>query len=230
MSGSSHRRPAAFSLVELLVVIAIIAVLSSLAFLGFNKARESSRTTKCIANLREISIAMQFYTQENNDQYPRSTANEQIAEAYWFYAISPYLAEGRRFDQSKVNVAMPVLQNIPFACPSCTNHGWGGAGIDVGINGYQVGATTDQTNITNALRIAKVSEPSTTMLVADANGWLVGNRIGPNGSFSVADAAVIDTRHGGRANVLYFDGHVGQVTAAQLKDRDFVEKLGGPKF
>jgi prepilin-type processing-associated H-X9-DG protein len=37
-------------------------------------------------------------------------------------------------------------------------------------------------------------------------------------------------RHKGRANVLYFDGHVGQVTAKQLEDPEFVKQLGGPKF
>jgi prepilin-type processing-associated H-X9-DG protein len=40
----------------------------------------------------------------------------------------------------------------------------------------------------------------------------------------------IATRHNGRANVLYFDGHIGQVSAMELKDPKFVERLGGVKF
>jgi prepilin-type N-terminal cleavage/methylation domain-containing protein/prepilin-type processing-associated H-X9-DG protein len=221
-----------FTLVEILVVIAIIAVLAAIAFPGFKSMLENSRATQCTANLREIFNGIQGYVQDNNGIYPPSTTGRNGVNGYWFAAIGPYLGEGRRFDQSKVKTG-PWPQNIPFACPSCTNHGWGGAGIDVGINGYQVGATQNTNNITTALRIAKASALSTTLLVADAQGaggagaWQVGFRIGQNASFP---AGSIATRHKGRANVLYFDGHVGQVTAEQLKDPKFVEQLGGPKF
>lgn len=236
MTRSSRRRLLAFTLIELLVVIAIIAVLAAIAFPGYRSMVENSRTAQCTSNLREIFTGIQGYVQDNNGIYPPSTTGKNGANGYWFAAIGPYLDEGRRFDQSKVKTG-PWPQNIPFACPSCTKHGWGGAGIDVGINGYQVGATVNPTNITTGLRTAKASALSTTLLVADAkspNGsgnWQIGWRIGTNGgSFASVAADQIDTRHNGRANVLYFDGHVGQVTAKQLEDRDFLEQLGGPRF
>jgi len=232
MSRLFYRHRHGFTLVEMLVVIAIIAVLAAIAFPGYKSMLESSRATQCTANLREIFTGIQGYVQENNGQYPPSRKTGGNPE-FWFAAIGPYLDEGRRFDQSKVKSG-PWPQNIPFACPSCTNHGWGGAGIDVGINGYQVGATVDPKNSTTGLRIAKASALSTTLLVADAwddatkmGAWQVGYRIGPNAKFSGTSIA---TRHKGRANVLYFDGHVGQVTSEQLEDEDFVEKLGGPRF
>ena len=232
MSQSSHRRLRAFTLIELLVVIAIIAVLAAIAFPGYKSMLENSRAATCTSNLREIYTGIQGYVAENNGQYPPSRGVPNIPANYWFGAIGPYLSEGRRFDQSKVATG-PWPQNIPFACPACTKHGWGGAGIDVGINGYQVGATQNTNNITTALRIAKASALSTTLLVADAAGpggggdWQIGYRIGPNGSF---DPSRIAMRHKGRANVLYFDGHVGQVTAKQIEDPEFVKQLGGPKF
>jgi prepilin-type N-terminal cleavage/methylation domain-containing protein/prepilin-type processing-associated H-X9-DG protein len=222
-----------FTLVEILVVIAIIAVLAAIAFPGYKSMLENSRATQCTANLREIFNGIQGYVQDNNGIYPPSTTGKNGVNGYWFAAIGPYLGEGRRFDQSKVKTG-PWPQNIPFACPSCTNHGWGGAGIDVGINGYQVGATVNTNNVTTAMRIAKASALSTTLLVADAAGpggggaWQTGWRIGAGGG--QFDGSNIATRHKGRANVLYFDGHVGQVTAEQLKDPKFVEQLGGPKF
>jgi prepilin-type N-terminal cleavage/methylation domain-containing protein/prepilin-type processing-associated H-X9-DG protein len=233
MSLLFYRHRHGFTLVEMLVVIAIIAVLAAIAFPGYKSMLENSRATQCTANLREIFTGIQGYVQDNNGQYPPSRRTGGNPE-FWFAAIGPYLDEGRRFDQSKVKTG-PWPQNIPFACPSCTNHGWGGAGIDVGINGYQVGATVNTNNITTAMRIAKASALSTTLLVADAQGaggggaWQVGWRIGAAGSFNISTEAIA-TRHKGRANVLYFDGHVGQVTAEQLKDPKFVEQLGGPKF
>jgi prepilin-type processing-associated H-X9-DG protein/prepilin-type N-terminal cleavage/methylation domain-containing protein len=236
MTRTSRRRPLAFTLIEMLVVIAIIAVLAATAFPGYQSMMGNSRAAQCTSNLREIFNGIQGYVQDNNGIYPPSTTGNNGVNGYWFAAIGPYLGEGRRFDQSKVNSG-PWPQNIPFACPSCTNHGWGGAGIDVGINGFQVGATQNTNNATTALRIAKASALSTTLLVADAKGpngggaWQIGWRIGANGgSFASVAADQIDPRHKGRANVLYFDGHVGQVTTEQLQDRDFLEKLGGPRF
>jgi prepilin-type N-terminal cleavage/methylation domain-containing protein/prepilin-type processing-associated H-X9-DG protein len=235
MSRLFNRHRHGFTLVEMLVVIAIIAVLAAIAFPGYKSMLESSRATQCTANLREIYTGIQGYVQDKNGQYPPSRGVPDNVTNYWFAAIGPYLSEGRRFDQSKVKSG-PWPQNIPFACPSCTNHGWGGAGIDVGINGYQVGATLDPKNSTTGLRIAKASALSTTLLVADAAGpggggaWQIGWRIGAGGGNFSGAAETIATRHKGRANVLYFDGHVGQVTAEQLKDPKFVEQLGGPKF
>lgn len=233
MSQSSHRRLRAFTLIELLVVIAIIAVLAAIAFPGYKSMLENSRAATCTSNLRGIYTGIQGYVAENNGQYPPARGFPNNVTNYWFAAIGPYLDEGRRFDQSKVQTG-PWPQNIPFACPSCTNHGWGGAGIDVGINGYQVGSTVAANNRASALRTAKASALSTTMLVADAqnpNGsgaWQIGWRIGTNGGGF--NGVGIATRHKGRANVLYFDGHVGQVTAEQLKDPQFVEQLGGARF
>jgi prepilin-type N-terminal cleavage/methylation domain-containing protein/prepilin-type processing-associated H-X9-DG protein len=239
MSQSSHRRLRAFTLIELLVVIAIIAVLAAIAVPGYQSMVENARTAQCTSNLREIFTGIQGYVQDNGGQYPSSRAGGPV-ETFWFVAIGPYLSEGRRFDQSKVNsLRGPWPQNTPFACPSCTNHGWkpggapNGAGTDMGINAFQVGGPGAGPP---PLRASKVAAPSTTMLVADAISatgsgvWHIGSRGGANSQGAQFSAASIDTRHKGRANVLYFDGHVGQVTADQLKDPKFVEQLGGPKF
>jgi len=55
---SRHSRPAAFTLVELLVVIAIIAVLIGLLLPAVQAAREAARRAACGNNLRQLALAI----------------------------------------------------------------------------------------------------------------------------------------------------------------------------
>ena len=63
-------RKRGFTLIELLVVIAIIAILAAILFPVFSKAREKARQAACTSNLKQISLAVQIYTQENDEQFP----------------------------------------------------------------------------------------------------------------------------------------------------------------
>lgn len=60
-----------FTIIELLVVVVIIGLLSTIGVTVFTKARKASRDAKRIADLKEISTAVEMYYNENG-AYPFS--------------------------------------------------------------------------------------------------------------------------------------------------------------
>lgn len=65
-----------FTLIELLVVISIISILASMLMPAYSRARESARKIVCCNNLRQLAMAVDMYTQDNDEMYP-------VAFAFW---------------------------------------------------------------------------------------------------------------------------------------------------
>jgi prepilin-type N-terminal cleavage/methylation domain-containing protein/prepilin-type processing-associated H-X9-DG protein len=62
----------AFTLVEILVVIAIIALLAAILFPAFARARENARKSACMSNLKQISLAFHQYNTDNDSRFPQA--------------------------------------------------------------------------------------------------------------------------------------------------------------
>lgn len=60
----------AFTLIELLTVIAIIAVLAGLLFPVFATARGKAREITCVSNLRQIGLSIKMYAQDYDELFP----------------------------------------------------------------------------------------------------------------------------------------------------------------
>ena len=61
-----RKQKGGFTLVEIMIVVAIIGLLAAIAVPNFVNARNNSRTSVCVNNLRQIDSAKEQYALEEN--------------------------------------------------------------------------------------------------------------------------------------------------------------------
>ena len=81
----SHRTLSrAFTLVEVLVVVAIVAVLVSMLLPAIKKAREAAIGVACVGNLRQLGLGMEMYAAENQMKLASGGYNTSGNGVSWF--------------------------------------------------------------------------------------------------------------------------------------------------
>jgi prepilin-type N-terminal cleavage/methylation domain-containing protein/prepilin-type processing-associated H-X9-DG protein len=217
-----------FTLIEMLVVIAIIGVLVALLVPTFGKVREHGNRIKCASNLRQLHTAVANYAGEGlhypvpvSWQWDVGVENSPIIRGWIHWVGDDEDDDERRYyfedpdDDGKAatNIKRGQLwkymrnQIKVYICPSHL-HKNPDVVRSYGMSGQMYGDTEDvRTYGKNFL--ASGMYRSEVMLFAEITEERLQDEV--NGSYYFSTNAANDQlehRHGGKANVVYCDGHL----------------------
>lgn len=229
-AGFIRRSYGGFTLIELLVVIAIIALLLAILLPSYRRAKERVRETICKSNLRNVGVAITMYLEGNEHRlgdpknangflwYDSSGRVRKTSDnnAYWGVVYIDYLKETKIF-------GCPSLRRVPEVIYKVDPASIQEAAF--GLNGYARGLNTLDIKRQSEFIIChdhvepRFEQDSADMFFNNGPGTknLTQYREGSARARFYRDIFRHNIRYhepfrtGGRANVLWLDGHVNAI-------------------
>lgn len=234
-----------FTLIELLIVIALIAILAALLLPALNKAREAGKSTKCLANLKQIAAASSSYADDNNGSINWKdegswTVRFLFGPAYVSFQRStlvPYLG-GAPVRKVIDTANMHEYDVLPVAlCPSGRRDGQGvkpdhdasGMNNSYAFNAYLI-TTAQQEGKENSQpqrwhRFRQIRRASRRMLLGDIAYDCYDGTI-ESARTEIWQQKSLSRRHDGATNIAFGDLHAEKLSHAELMTRGDGSRTG----
>lgn len=111
----------AFTLIEVIVVVAVISILIAILLPVFLSSRKKARSASCLSNLRHIGLAVSLYAQDNDQLFPYGGDPLDIHTDYWAETDGPeHAVEARRLSPLQDILLPYTTSHEIWRCPSDT--------------------------------------------------------------------------------------------------------------
>ncbi|MDD2238149.1 MAG: type II secretion system protein, partial [Kiritimatiellae bacterium] len=166
----------AFTLVELMVVVAIIGILIAITLPATNKALNRAKRLQCASNLKQLSAAVLLYCKDHKGEFPVQFSYNVPGQddTQWAAEVIPYL--GKKY--AGWTPTSPAKDRPVFFCPNAMKHHPGTYEGEHGSYGMNSDLMIDEEPSGPPKRISSFSRTSATIMmadghwgVADANWW-----------------------------------------------------------
>jgi prepilin-type N-terminal cleavage/methylation domain-containing protein len=194
-----RKQHGAFTLIELLIVIAIIAILAGMLLPALAASKSKAKRIACVNNVKQVTLGLRMWAQDNADKFPW-----QLSVTNGGSADSPDWTDHFRICSNEISSTKVLLCPAETTKKAATN--WFSATGDANVS-YFVGLSVDQ-------------EKPQTILLGDYNVTGGDGGLDPKWSKflgSSIDAAWDKTLHVRKGNLALADGSVQQTKTEGLR-------------